>query len=488
VFLTYLRRELRRRRRQAIVVAVGLAVGIGLVVTVSSTAAGVKTAQGQVLHGLDGVGTDMTVTKTAAAGSGGPQHFGGFPTGSGGSRRSPSTHFSRDTLRLAFGSATLPSADVSKVAALHGATAAAGGLELTDTSFSGTLPTGGGGFGGARGSAGGGTSTVRPSFDIASFTVDGVQTSSSGVGPLTASQVTAGSYFSSSDGTARVAVVSSSYAKAKSLGVGSRIDVAGRSVEVIGVARLSSGSADVFLPLGTAQALAGLHGDVSTIYVQATDASQVSPLASAVKAAVPGATVSTSASLAKEVTGSLSSASSLATGLGRWLSIAALVVAFLVAGLLMAAAVARRVREFGTLKAIGWRTRRVVGQVMGEGVVVGLAGGVLGIALGVAASEIISAVAPSLTATVPDASTGASGRLPGFGGGGFFRGAASSGHTPGGLGSGAHSVLVHLTAPLQGPTVGLAVGLAVAGGLVAGAFGSWRAARLRPAAALRRVE
>jgi ABC-type lipoprotein release transport system permease subunit len=34
----------------------------------------------------------------------------------------------------------------------------------------------------------------------------------------------------------------------------------------------------------------------------------------------------------------------------------------------------------------------------------------------------------------------------------------------------------------------LAVVLALAGGLVAGSFGSWRAARLRPAAALSSVE
>jgi hypothetical protein len=33
-FVTYLRRELRRRMRQAIFVALGLAAGIGLVVTV----------------------------------------------------------------------------------------------------------------------------------------------------------------------------------------------------------------------------------------------------------------------------------------------------------------------------------------------------------------------------------------------------------------------------------------------------------------------
>ena len=86
----------------------------------------------------------------------------------------------------------------------------------------------------------------------------------------------------------------------------------------------------------------------------------------------PKATVTTSSSLANEVKGSLSSASSLADKLGLWLSVAALAVAFLVAALFMMAAVSRRVREFGTLKALGWRTRRVVGQVMSEGVVLGL--------------------------------------------------------------------------------------------------------------------
>jgi ABC-type antimicrobial peptide transport system permease subunit len=49
-------------------------------------------------------------------------------------------------------------------------------------------------------------------------------------------------------------------------------------------------------------------------------------------------------------------------------------------------------------------------------------------------------------------------------------------------------VAVHLTAPVQGGTLLLAIGLAIAGGLIAGSFGAWRAARLRPAAALRRVE
>src|SRR5437016_6518465 len=55
LFFTYLARELRRRRRQAFVVALGLALGVGLVVTVSAMAAGVRSAQGKVLKSLYGV-------------------------------------------------------------------------------------------------------------------------------------------------------------------------------------------------------------------------------------------------------------------------------------------------------------------------------------------------------------------------------------------------------------------------------------------------
>ena len=40
-FVTYLR-ELRRRMRQAIFIALGLALGVGLVVTVSAASAGIK--------------------------------------------------------------------------------------------------------------------------------------------------------------------------------------------------------------------------------------------------------------------------------------------------------------------------------------------------------------------------------------------------------------------------------------------------------------
>ena len=63
MFFTYLRCESRRRIRQAIFIALGLALGIGLVITVTAASSGVKNAQATVLHSLYGVGTDITVPR-----------------------------------------------------------------------------------------------------------------------------------------------------------------------------------------------------------------------------------------------------------------------------------------------------------------------------------------------------------------------------------------------------------------------------------------
>ena len=74
MFFIYLRRELRRRMRQVIFIALGLALGIGLVITVTAASSGVKNAQGSVLHSLYGVDTDITVTQPRPAR--GPAAFG----------------------------------------------------------------------------------------------------------------------------------------------------------------------------------------------------------------------------------------------------------------------------------------------------------------------------------------------------------------------------------------------------------------------------
>lgn len=486
LLFTYLARELRRRHRQALLVAIGLAVGIGLVITVSAASSGVKVAQGEVLHSLYGVGTDITLTQTTSGAPSG-EHFGGF--GGAGSAPSSGTTINRTALSTVPGSGSLAASSVTRISHLHDVNAVTESLALQETHVSGTIPSTGSGFDGSG--AGGGA------LNISSTSITGVQPSDSGLGPLSPSEIIKGKYFSTT-GAVKDAIVSSSYASQENLAVGSSLSLDGTTFKVIGVADVpssSASSADVYLTLSEAQSLSGDADKVTTVYVSATSASDVSSAQHEIQSLFPHATVTTSASLANEVTGSLSSAASLADTLGKWLAIIVLIAAFLVAALLMMAAVSRRVREFGTLKAIGWRTRRVVEQVMSEGVAIGIVGGVVGIILGVVGAEIVSAFFPSLTANVGLASaTGTSGAT---GGGGFTGGAGSTGgafstggsssHRPGIFSDLTHTVIVHLSAPIQGDAIGLAIGLAIAGGLLAGGIGAWRAARLRPAAALRNV-
>ena len=142
---------------------------------------------------------------------------------------------------------------------------------------------------------------------------------------------------------------------------------------------------DVYIPLRRAQSMAGTSDQVNTIYVAAASASDISAVQQTIKAELPKATVTTSSYLASQVTGSLANASSLASSLGKWLAIAVLIAAFAVASLLTMSAVSRRVREFGTLKALGWRSGRITGQVMGETLVIGVGSGIIGVLLGLPA-------------------------------------------------------------------------------------------------------
>ncbi|MFC8244995.1 ABC transporter permease [Streptomyces chartreusis] len=489
MFFTYLRRELRRRRKAALVVASGLALGIALVIVVNSVSSGMSKAQDKVLESLYGLGTDMTVTKAAepAASSSERPRF-QFDAQADGSDEEQST----DRVMVQ-GFQTLSSSTVTEVGSQSGVFDAVGGLSLQVIKVSGQFTRGqfqqdqsGGGRQGGPG--GGGTGQPQgevrgggADFDVNNYSVYGADVTKPALGPLTSSKITSGRTFKTSETNAKVVVADTSYAKEKKLKVGSTVTVKGTKFKVVGIATPDSGdaAANLYIPLKQAQTLADAKDKVTTIYVKATDSQRIDSVKSAIQKNISGTTVTTSADLADTVSGSLSTASSLATSVGKWLSIAVLVAAFLVAGLLTSSAVSRRVREFGTLKALGWKSGRVTRQVVGEAIVNGLLGGALGIAVGLAGAYAVTAISPTLEAQLGGGGGGGTGGGPGgggFGGGGPMRQTASS------------TLDVALTAPVSLTTVALAVGLAVAGGLIAGAFGGWRASRLRPADALRRVE
>jgi putative ABC transport system permease protein len=481
MYWTYLRRELAGRKKQTIIVAAGLAIAIALVIIVNSLSAGVRDAQTEALASVYGVGTDLTVSgATVEPGEGGGARF-EFDDAAG-ETTDGTTSLSQSRLMTDMMRGTIDASSIETVAALEGVSAASGALSLTNSTFSGEMPdrtqsaegeNAEGGMG--QPPAGGPDGAGGSAFDVDSFTVLGIDPASTGVGPLSAVSVTEGRSLDAADIGTNVAVLDSAYATTNELAVGGTVDVGGAVMEIVGLVTSTSSEADtaanVYIPLDVAQTLAGVEDVVSTVYVQAASADGITAVQSEIETALPDATVSSQSDLASTVSGSLSSASSLITSLGTWLSIIVLVVALALAVLFTISGVSRRTREFGTLKAIGWSNRRVVGQVAGESVVQGLIGGVLGLAIGLAGIAAINIAAPTISSTAE--TTGGPGQ--GGGGGGPFGQAA------------AEVTDVVLSAPLTLSVVVAAIGIAVLGGLVAGAFGGWRAARLSPAEALRSV-
>ncbi len=550
-YLGYLRSELLRRKGRTIVTLLGFALGVALVIVISSLSKGLDEAQSATLDPLAGIGTDLTVTRTAQ------QDAGGGPFGGGGrdvveanqavitdlsKLGKAGTQFVHDFF-LPGTQLTFTQTQANEIAALDGVAAVSAGLTLQAVHQEGKVPkivasiqTGGdqidvnraiapptaaeqakiqacleklgvqapgqgqgggqdGSLGGRQGGQGGGNraafaqclpermqrfratittprETLRqvldpPQTDIKSesYTIGGVQLGDPTMGLVTAAQVSAGRFLKGG----REALVSATYAARKSLKVGAKLNLNGTTFTVVGLVNppLGGQGVDVYLPLAQLQKLSDQKNLVNVVLVRAGDSASVAAVEKRIQAAYSQAEVASAKQVAGTISGSLVDAANLSHSLGLALSIVAAAAAFLLAALLALSSVGKRVRELGTLKALGWTQRKVVRQVAAESLVQGVLGGALGVALGVGVALLVGLFGPTLTASSTT-------------GGGSLLGVEQAARTT--------SEAVSLSAPV-GITILLAgFGLALVGGLLAGAAGALRAARLRPADALRQVE
>jgi ABC-type lipoprotein release transport system permease subunit len=307
----------------------------------------------------------------------------------------------------------------------------------------------------------------QTNISTTAYTIGGVDPKTPTMGVVTTAQVTKGRFLAPSGG--KEALVATSYAAKHSLKLGSKLDLNGRSFTIVGLVSppLGGQSADVYLPLAQLQTLASQKNQANVILVHAASSSQVARVKQEIQQALPQAQVASSKDVADTISGSLVDASNLSHDLGLALSIVAAVAAFLLAALLALSSVGKRVRELGTLKALGWTQRMVVRQVAGESLAQGVLGGVLGIGLGVLVAVCVDAFGPSLSAS---STTGSD----------FANLGVSTVRTA--------TRTVSLTAPVGVTVLAIGFGLALLGGLIAGTAGALRAARLRPADALRQVE
>jgi ABC-type antimicrobial peptide transport system permease subunit len=189
------------------------------------------------------------------------------------------------------------------------------------------------------------------------------------------------------------------------------------------------------LALREAQRLLGRPRSVSFIFVDVNKPSEAESVRATLERRFPEAQVSLSSEFAQD-----SDTMAQMDAMTAVIGLLAVVVGGIVVANTMMMSIYERTREIGTLRALGWRKRRILGQVMQESLMLCLLAGLFGSILGVAFVWLI-------------------GMVPG--------------------------VNAYLTIRWDTQTFLRAVVLALAVGLVAGLYPAWRASRMQPVEALR---
>lgn len=235
-------------------------------------------------------------------------------------------------------------------------------------------------------------------------------------------------------------LVGSELAKRRGYGVGSAIDLGGRSLRVTGLIGPTGALDDHALvaALDTAQAILARQDELTAIEVSALcRGCPIEDIVSQIAAALPHARVLP----IRQAVAARERAVGQMTRFAWIVSVIVLVAAALVVTTTMLASVAERTREIGILRAVGFRQAHVMRIVLLEIALTSVAGGALGWTLGtLAAFGLGGAVADLATPVQPDLALG-------------------------------------------GAALALAVGL----GVIAGIYPALRASRLDPAQAFREV-
>lgn len=252
--------------------------------------------------------------------------------------------------------------------------------------------------------------------------------------------------------------------------VGDTIEILGQTFLVVGIHGSTSveDRLTLYMNLSDAQSLTNNVGYITGLTVFAESSDIVNDVASAISELHPELTVVTGQQRLQQLEAMRSNyelalanaESTLAQtqGTAIQVTIVALAAASLIVLFVMLYTVRERTREIGTLKAIGFSNWTVMNQFMLEGVLLSLMAGLVGIAIASFAAPTLSGLLlPTLTQQVN-----------------LGRSAAATSMSTG-------TATIALTPEL----VLMALGVAVLLGALGSLYPAWRAARTRPAEAMR---
>jgi len=302
---------------------------------------------------------------------------------------------------------------------------------------------------------------------VTNYTIEGIPLTADLVGnyPILPTNITAGRNLEASD--SGVVVLSQNCTVIFKAGVGDTITILGKQFTVVGIYSPSGveGTNMLYMNLSDAQTLTNNTGYITSLKVFTDNTSDVSAVAKEISSLHSELSVTTAQeelsalttaqsnynTALKNAQDSLNSTNS--TAIEEIIVVVAatsLIVLFV-----MLYTVRERTKEIGTLKAIGFSNSTVMGQFMLEGVLLSAIAGIVGIAIGVVAAPSLSSL---LLPTVS--------RFAGIGGAGFRAGLTGS-----------------VTVSPELIMIGL--GVAVLLGTLGSLYPAWRAAKIKPAEAMR---
>lgn len=167
--------------------------------------------------------------------------------------------------------------------------------------------------------------------------------------------------------------------------VGDTINLFGEDFTITGIFETGNIMYDggAFTSLDILQDLTNSPGEVSIIYVQANDNTNLTELSQTIKDYYPNELTATSASA---LTDRINEGLSIIDSATWAISLLAIFIGGVGVINTMIMSVYERTREIGVLKAVGWRSRRILGMIMGESIVLTLIAAVVGTVLGILAA------------------------------------------------------------------------------------------------------
>ncbi len=191
-----------------------------------------------------------------------------------------------------------------------------------------------------------------------------------------------------SNGSSNEIIIGKTAANNLNKTIGSTINIYGTEFKVTGIFETGNFMQDggAFMSLSTLQNLTNNTNKVSTIDVKATDNANITEVSQAIQNTYPNElSATTAADQANRINQSLGTINT-----ASWaISLLAIVIGGIGIINVMIMSVFERTREIGVLKAVGWKSKRILGMILGESVILTLVAAVVGIIMGIIAVEVL---------------------------------------------------------------------------------------------------